>query len=246
MQRQVVGGSLLFPIDHMRDVLRLYADYAREAPDELYLDCLIIQAPGGAPGVAGFNLCWSGPENEAERVIAPLRALGTPAVDGVSAVDYVALQRSGDIDDPRALGQYLTGGFVTEISDGLVEGLAEGFQGDPSRVTVVFFQHSGGAIGRVAQDATAFPNRNALAGIGINTGWPHGQDPAPHMAYAREYWRQVERFSDGFYTVDVPPGVTPEGVDENYRGNHPRLVEVKNRFDPGNLFRMNTNVQPTV
>lgn len=245
MQRQVVGGVLLFPMDRMREVLRLYADYAPEAPDELYLDCLILREPGEAPGVAGFDLCWSGPENEAERALAPLRRLGAPALDAVTAVDYVTLQRSADVTDPRAVGQYLTGGFVTQLSDGLIDGIVEGFEHDPTRATIVYFQQSGGAIARVGADATAFPNRYAMASLGVVTGWPHGSDPTPHMEYARRYWRELQPFSDGFYAVDVPPGTSTEGVNENYRENFPRLVQIKNRYDPTNLFRRNTNIQPT-
>ena len=245
MQRDVVGGTILYPVSMMRAVLERYREYHERAPDDLYMDFLAIQAPGDAPGVSGFSVCYSGPEARAESVLAPLRDLGTPIVDDVARMDYVAQQRSGDIDDPRALGQYLTGGFIAELPDGLIDGLVDGFQGDPSRATIVFFQHSGGAINRIPSDATAFPHRYAMANVGINTGWPFGADAAPHMAYARQYWRNIQQFGDGFYTVDVPPDTTAEGINRNYRGNYARLVTVKDRYDPKNLFRLNTNVEPT-
>ncbi|NNF28597.1 MAG: FAD-binding oxidoreductase [Gemmatimonadetes bacterium] len=244
MQRDVVGGAILYPLSMMRDVLERYREYHERAPDELYMDFLGIQAPGGDPPVTGFSVCYSGPENQAEAVLAPLRSLGDPLVDTVARMDYVAQQRSGDIDDPRAQGQYLTGGFIAELPDGLIDGLVDGFKGDPRRATVVFFQHSGGAINRIPNEATAFPHRYAMANVGINTGWPFGAEADAHMDYARQYWRSIQQYGDGFYTVDVPPDTTAEGINRNYRGNYDRLVTIKNRYDPGNLFRLNTNVEP--
>ncbi len=246
MERQVVAGVIFFPLARLRDVLEVYAEYGPRAPDELYLDLLVIKEPGDAPGVAGFQVCYTGPEARAERALAPLRALGTPMVDGIARMDYVAVQRSGDVSDPRALGSYLTGGFFPEVTQGLMDALVNGFQGDPRRATVVFMQPSGGAINRVPVDDTAFPHRSEMANLGINTGWPFGQDPQPHMDYARAFWREVQPHTRGFYTVDVPEGTTDESVNRNYRENFRRLVQIKNRYDPGNLFRLNTNVQPTV
>ena len=151
MQRRVVGGRIMFPIAKAREALKLYADYALEAPDELYFDYFMMLPPGGANGVAGFSVCYSGPESGAEKALAPIRGLGTPAMDGVAAMDYVSLQRSGDIDDPRATGSYLKGGFVTEIAPDLVTAIVENFEGHPRRATQLFFQHAGGAIGRAAR-----------------------------------------------------------------------------------------------
>lgn len=246
MRRQVVGGNIMFPLARARDVLNVYAEYASEAPDELYLDLILMSPPGGEPGVAGFSLCYSGPPNGAERALDPIRGLGTPVADDVKAVDYVALQRSGDVTDPRAMGVYIKGGFIPEVTPGLVDALVDGFEGDPRRMTNVFFQHGRGAIGRLPSDATSFSHRYALANMGIVVGWPHGQDPSEHVEWIRSFHASVERFTGGFYTNDMPPGTTPDQVNANYRGNYPRLVQIKNKYDPTNLFRLNANIEPTV
>ena len=104
MQRQVVGGRIMFPIAKALDALKFYADYALEAPDELYMDYFMAYPPGGVDGVAGFSVCYSGPESEAEKALAPIRGWGTPAMDSLAAMDYVALQRSGDVRRPARLG----------------------------------------------------------------------------------------------------------------------------------------------
>ena len=244
MQRQVVGGRIMFPIAKAREALKLYADYALEAPDELYFDYFMMLPPGGADGVAGFSVCYSGPESGAEKALAPIRGLGTPAMDGVAAMDYVALQRSGDIDDPRATGSYLKGGFVTEIAPDLVTAIVENFEGHPGRATQLFFQHAGGTIGRAAPDATSFAHRYAQLNMLNAVGWNVGDDPTAHVDWIRRYWAELEPFTSGFYTNEVGEE-TAEMIDANYRQNFDRLVGIKNRYDPTNLFRLNANVQPT-
>ena len=244
MQRQVIAGRIVFPIARAREVLSVYADYAPRAPDELHLDCGIVQPPGGAPGFAGFPFCWSGDPSGFDRAIAPIRRLGTPLMESVQAMDYVAVQRSGDIDDPRAFGVYTKSGFVSEIPPALVRAITEAFTGHATRNTQIFFQHGAGAIGRVAATATAFPQRNVLANMLCMIAWRSGDDGEEHIRWIRQYWTGIEPFTDGFYINDQELGHVAEVVRRNFRENHARLVAVKRRYDPTNLFRLNANILP--
>ena len=88
-------------------------------------------------------------------------------------MDYVQVQRINDSTDTRAIASYLKGGFIGKMPGELVSALVDGFQGDPRRMTVLFFQHCGGASGRVADGATAFAHRYALANMMTVAGWPH-------------------------------------------------------------------------
>lgn len=245
MQRQVVGGYIVFPIDRARDVLSLYAEYLPQAPDDLDLVFFMSQAPG-RPGGVGFAVCYSGPEDRAERALAPIRRLGTPAFDGIQTVDYVALQRSGDIDDPRAIATYLKSGFIPDLPADLVSILVDDFEADPTRTTGMFIQPGGGAISRVANDATAFAHREALGNLGVSVDWIPGEDPSEHIAWLRKFWSEIEPFTQGFYANDLGPDVSAAKINANFAGNYHRLVQVKNKYDPDNLFRLNPNVQPTV
>jgi hypothetical protein len=103
---------------------------------------------------------------------------------------------------------------------------------------------SGRAINRIAESATAFPNRNAVNSPTVVVSWNDGADPEPHIRYIRSYWQTVEKFTDGFYT-NTGDYETQASVNSNYRGNLGRLVELKDRYDPGNLFRLNANVLPS-
>lgn len=245
MQRQVIAGKLTFPFDKTRDVLAAYADYAPAAPDDLYFDPIVVLPPGGAPGAAQIEVCYSGPAQDADRVLAPLRKIGTPISDSIKAMEYVDLQHSGDTSDPRAMATYLKGGFISTMPGDLITALVDGFQGDPRRVTALFFQHCGGACSRVPEDATAFAHRYALSNMMIMSGWSHGAtDSADHIEAIRRHWSKLEKYTRGFYVNDMPREATAKDINANYRGNYTRLVALKTKYDPTNLFRLNANVQP--
>jgi FAD/FMN-containing dehydrogenase len=246
MDRQVLAGGILYPIARARDVLKLYGDVAAEAPDELQIDLFMVRPRGGADGMAGFNVCYSGDPGLAERLLAPLRRLGGAVVDRVQGVDYVALQRSGDTSDPRAQGSYSKGGFVDAITAELIEALVTPFEAHPARSTLLFAQHSGGAINRVAADATAFPQRDVMANVLCFVNWRHGDDPSAHVDWIKAYWDGVAPHTAGFYVNDLEETHSTADIRANYRRNHERLVAVKNRYDPRNLFRLNANILPTV
>jgi len=247
MSRDVVGGRVMFPLSEARRVLEFYADYSVSAPDDLYMDFFMGQGPGDAPGGAGISVCYSGPVDEAERLLAPIRSVAPPTVDSLKTMDYVALQRSGDIDDPRALGIYLKGGFLSGVDGALVDRLMDGFEAHPGRRVGFFLQHAGGAIDRVPTEATAFANRNCSHNLGISAGWPMARtsDPSAHIDYLRRYWASVEPLTQGFYTNDIADEAGGK-IRTNYGSNYARLVTVKNRYDPTNLFRLNANIAPTV
>jgi FAD/FMN-containing dehydrogenase len=245
MRREVIAGSVRFPMSRARDVLAMYAAYAAAAPDELYMDPVIAAPPGGAPGAVTVEVCYCGPQENAERALAPIRKLGTPERDTIKANDYVRIQRWNDSGDSRAVGSYLKGGFVSQVPDKLVSAIVDNFQPDPGRMTLLFFQHCGGASSRQPEGATAFAQRDALANMMVVAGWRQGVDEAaPHMQAARKYWATLEPFTRGFYVNDLAREATASDINANYRGNYQRLVKIKKTYDPTNLFRLNANVQP--
>jgi hypothetical protein len=167
-------------------------------------------------------------------------------MDDLKTMDYTAVQRSGDIDDPRAVGSYLKSGFVASVPNDLVTAIVDRFESDPRRGTAVFSQLGRGAIARVPADATAFAQRDILANLLCSVDWKQGDDPSAHIQWIKQYWAGIERFTYGFYVNDLDYDATTASVKANYRSNHNRLVAVKNKYDPKNLFRMNANVKPTV
>jgi len=245
MQREVVAGTVVYPVERARDVLTVFAEYSLEAPDELDSGFFVGYPPGDESPACGFYVCWSGPADRAEAVLAPYRSLGTPLADQIQPMDYVAVQKSGDIDDPRARAAYVKSGFIPAMPGGLIDAILAGLDGDPRRSTGVFYQQSGGAISRVPNDATAFAFRDAIGNLLCSVDWATGDDPTGHVAWIKEYWTAIEPYLLGFYVNDLELETTAADVNANYRGNYERLVRIKNRYDPENLFRLNANIRPS-
>ena len=241
MQREVVGGNIGWPISQSADVLSLYADLCERAPDDLYLDFVLWSEPGNAEPVVMIQTCYSGPAGNAERVLAPLINFGNPVFNGIATTDYVALQRSGDDSDPRSAGQYLKSGFNQGISDDLIKSLTGGFEPHPERATVAFFQQSGGQIGRVSAESTAFAHRWATHSVFTTVAWEPGVDRGPHVDYVRKWWNDVEPDTRGFYSNEVSDE-SQAVLNRNYEGNFNRLLSIKEKYDSTNLFRLNANI----
>ncbi len=244
MNRTVIGGDVVFSPDRAKDVIRSYADFSQHAPDELSLDLIMAAPADGEPGAVVIHAVYSGDHADADAALAPLAKFGKPLANTIGPIDYVELQKTWDNSDPRHGGDYLKSGFVTDISDAQINVVVDGFEADPERSTTFFYGHSGGAINRVDEDATAFPNRNAICSPFVSVSWNKGADPDPHVQYIRSYWSTIEAFTDGFYT-NISDYETQANLNKNYRGNFNRLVDLKDRYDPGNLFRLNANVQPS-
>ena len=244
MQRTIVGGEAVFPIERMKDVLKLYAEMSANAPDDLYVDYYMFDPPA-ADGFVMIHVCYSGPEGKADSVLAPLKKLGEPLNNTIKATDYVAIQQSFDNAEPRTGGDYMKSGFTSEINESLINAIADYFEPHPERLSWLFFQHSGGAIGRIDPDATAFAHRYASHALGAVATWNPGADPAPHFAYVRQYWKELEPHTRGFYTNEVSDEAQTV-VNANYQGNFERLLKVKDEYDPTNLFRLNANIRRAV
>ena len=244
MDREVIGGTVAFPFSEAKSVMNFFADYAANAPDELYLDGGITSDPQQGSFVF-LHICYSGPKNMAAKIVDPIRNAGTPIFDQIKSMDYVALQRSGDISDPRASGNYMKSGFASEITPEVIDAILYGFEEHPQRRMTVVYQHAGGAIGRVASDATAFAHRHVKHDTLFLMSWPVGIDATEHINWVRQYWKTVEPHTRGVYANDLVD-VSQQKTHRNYGGNYDRLLALKNQYDPTNLFRLNANIVPTV
>lgn len=243
MQREVVSGRFTFPMDEARQVMNFFGEYAEAAPEEMHVGTGLGAGPGMPEPVVSIHFVWSGDPKDVDKLVAPIRKAGNPTEEKIDAWDYVALQRSGDYDDPRANGSYARTGFVGAFAPGLVDAILDNFEMAPDRATWIGTQQSGGAIGRVPNDATAFAHREARHNLLSFVSWKHGSDPTEHVAYIKRHWENVAPYTRGFYTNDVFDE-TQEEINANYRGNYARLLEVKQTYDPANLLRLNANIKP--
>ena len=166
-----------------------------------------------------------------------------PGADTIAKVDYVEIQRAWDNTDSRS-SEYMKAGFVNENPAELIDRIVDGYETHPARGTVIYCQQSGGAIGRVPVDATAFAHRKSAGNWFTTVSYAPDEDGTPHVNYLKAYWKTLEPFTDGWYTNDAADQ-SQQALHANYQGNFPRLRKIKNEHDPGNLFRLNANVKPS-
>lgn len=239
------GGTMMFSPQDTPAVLKHFAGFAADAPDELYIDGAVVVVPK-VGRVMVFDVCYSGPMKNAEKALDPIRRFRKPLKDGLGPTTYVTLQASGDESNAAGRGYYERSGYLKSIDPGLIDASLAAME-DPNAGDIVFWAN-GGAVSRVKPEATAVWHRDAARSLLVDTDWddPHdvkARDEAMH--WTRETWHKLEQFTDGFY-VNTMAGDDPHGrVKATYGGNFPRLVKLKDQYDPTNLFRMNANIPPS-
>ena len=240
------GGHLMFSPEDTPDALRFFAGFAADTPDELYLDAALVRVPN-LGRVMVCDVCYSGAVQQGERVLEPLRRFRKPIQDALAPTTYVTLQASGDVASAAGRGYYERSGFLHSLEPGLIDASLAIMDEPQAAGDIVFWQH-GGAVSRVKPDATAVWHRDAARSLLVDADWddPHDEHARDvGMQWARETWHKLEPFTDGFY-VNTMAGDDPhQRVRSTYGGNYPRLVKLKDRYDPTNLFRLNANVPPS-
>ncbi len=241
MDPVILGGNITWPLAQARDVLRYYRDITADAPDVVNLNLDLYSEPEGS--MIAIEVCWSGDRSQGEAWLKKLRAFGKPARDAIAPMPYVAIQ-SGD-DEALAAGgyYYLKSGMMTQLKDDGIDLIIDSFKRMPNWY-LMFLEHGGAAYGKMAPAATAFPNRDmalTLAAIGV---WPNKDGVEENMAKMRANWKEVAPLTKGFYSNYADADVTMAGHRENYGANFERLVSLKAKYDPDNLFRLNANVPP--
>jgi FAD/FMN-containing dehydrogenase len=239
----VLGGMLNWSWKDARAVLEFYADYAPRKPDELCIDLFMRSTPNGEPGLSIMTV-WSADHAAGERALEPLRKLARTAQGTVAPTPYVKLQSMFDAGFPDGRKYYQKSGLVSTLTPKAIDTLIEVFEKRRAHPLTMQLQGMGGAAHRVKPDATAFVHREALWDMAIITNWDNDADSAANIAAMRALWTQMEPLTYGFY-VNSRSEDDLKAFRENYGDNYPRLVKLKNQYDPMNLFRLNANVVPT-
>jgi FAD/FMN-containing dehydrogenase len=243
MDPMVLGGVFTWRFERAREVLDFYAQFAPGKPDMLCTDLLLRSAPNSDPTVS-MVVCWSGEPAEGERALEPLRKLARTAQGNVGPTPYVRLQSMFDGGFPDGRKYYQKSGLLSTLTQPLSDTLIDLFQAPRAQPLTMQLQGMGGAAGRVAPNATAFVHRNALWDMAIITQWENAAESEANIAAMRAVWARLEPFAIGFY-VNSRYEDDVKAFRENYGDNYPRLVQLKQQYDPMNLFRLNANVLPT-
>jgi FAD/FMN-containing dehydrogenase len=250
----ILAGMLAWPLTAAPAVLRFLREFLAEAPDEVGILGTLRLAPAlpiippalqGQPIVVAV-LTYAGAVEDGERVLRPVRTFGTPVLDAVAPKPYALHQKMFDAAFPHGRHYYWKSHRLPPLNDAMIEIIAEHAAEITSPLSTVGLFCFGGAVGRVPDAATAFPNRDAAHDINIVAAWlPDEREPARHTAWVRRFFTALEPHSRGVY-VNFTSDDSIDRVRAAAYGPEKwrRLVALKRKYDPTNLFRLNANIPP--
>ncbi|MFS8050563.1 FAD-binding oxidoreductase [Rhizobium sp. BR 314] len=238
-------GSVLHRYDHARGAMKFYHEFSSRAPDELSVDAALVTTPSG-DRFFNISACYVGPQEVGEQVLAPLMTFGSPIESSLVARSYLQIQSSGDALFPRGRRYYWKAQFLNDIGDDLIDALLDAYAKAPSRASLLVFQQVGGAIARVSKSDSPYANRDAHYDCFPIAIWDASADDEANMRWARELWHAVRPYSTGGVYANNLGDEGEDRVRAAYGENYARLVTLKNKFDPTNLFRLNQNIKPTI
>ena len=248
---EVLAGPIVHAMDAAPELLRFWFEYMADAPDALQCMPLIFALPaepgsGREQGDTVFALypLWAGDPAEGEAAVAPLRAFGRPLSDGVGTAAYATLLAA--LDDTFRSGHrnYYRSAFFDDMGDTVIDAIARLGGPVPTPFSSIFLEPLGGAIARVAPDATAFPyRRHAFCATAVPK-WEHAADDARMIGWAdRIFDALAPQAVGGVYVnyLDTAAGIAPDAA---WGDNRERLAELKHRWDPENLFGGSPAIPP--
>jgi FAD/FMN-containing dehydrogenase len=243
----VLGGPVLYPLQDASAVFRNFLERAKEVPDDLTTAFVFIHAPDGSGAkLCGPAVCHAGDEHDrAEADLRPLREFGTPAADMVDRLPYPVMNTLLDDAFPRGTLNYWKAAYVDELSDSTADVIVDAFEAAPTEMCMLIVELFHGAVTRVEPTATAFPHRERGFDIAIMPQWTDPADTDACISWARDTFDALQPFMTERVYVNYLSHDEENRVRQAYGPNYDRLVELKRRYDPNNLFRLNQNIKPS-
>ncbi len=248
----IFGGPMFFDLSHAGDVLHFYGDFIKDAPEELGTFPGFHIAPPlpfipeervGRPHLA-MVMCWTGEMGEGEKLLARYHDVAPVAAEHVGAMPYPALNAAFDALFPPGLQGYWKTTYSKELTDQAIEAHLEYGPKVPAVNTAVHIYSINGAVNRVAPDATAFAFRDVTFATVIAGIWPDPAQNEANIGWVRDYHDALAPSAEEGGYVNFMDGDDQTKVRASYRGNYGRLVDVKKKYDPDNLFHINQNIKP--
>jgi FAD/FMN-containing dehydrogenase len=249
----VLSGMILHPLDDARKVLEFYREFIVTAERELTCWFVLRQAPP-APFVPVewhgreiliLAVCVTGPLDRAEELARPLREFGNPIVDIIQPMPFTAWQSILDAPQVAGARNYWKSHEFDELSDGLIDTLLEHVLKIPDPQSDIAFAHLGGAIREIPLDATAYSHRDSEFAVNIHGRWADSAKDEACIAWARGLHNALQQFSTGSVYVNFMTEEETDRVRAAYGPHYERLVQLKDKYDPTNLFRLNQNIRPS-
>ncbi len=250
----VFVGAIFYPFEEAKTILPAWRDFMTGAPEELSSLAICWSVPPHPPfppeihgtPVVVVAAAYSGSVEDGERVVQPLRELAEPVVDASGPWPWLGLQSGFDAIFPKGELRYWKSRSVRELSDEVIDEIISLASRRPTPLTDIVTWHHGGAMSRVGETETAYGGRDVQFLVTAEASWTDPAQNEEAIAWAREVWDAMERYSTGSVYLNFP-GLGEEEDDlahAGYGANYARLAELKAKYDPENLFRMNINIPP--
>ncbi|MGD8487365.1 MAG: FAD-binding oxidoreductase, partial [Chloroflexota bacterium] len=254
---EVYAGAAWFSRQRWRDIIRLYAEWTTDLPDPLTTMARFIvpmdhwDVPAELKGrpVLSIGWCWAGTDMSRGEAAVTTVAEAKPDFLMAGPTNWLDLQTRDDDFFPEGARAYFKSLYFDAFSDDLVATLTDQAATAPSALTATEIHHLGGAFGRVDEQATAFGNRDARYLLNIRATWTEAADDAANVGWVRGFWSALERYARGGHYANFLGHEEGPEARAQARASYPpatweRLVQLKNEWDPMNVFRLNRNVPP--
>ena len=246
----MLAGQIIHPLSEAVGLLRLYREFMRTANDDVQCFAFFFRVPPipvfpeAFHGQVVLDLIVFHPDAGAEATFAPLLGFGQPILSYVSRQPYVDAQRAFDAGVPDGQRWDSRAQDLADLSDEVIDVVLSRIGELPGDFTSAYFAPGGGALARVDASATAFPHRHAAFSFHIMAGWSRPADDERVTAWAQDFCDALEPHSTGGVYVNILGAGEQGRIRAAYGDNFDRLVELKRKWDPENLFRMNHNIRP--
>jgi len=250
--KDIYGGPMFFELKDAATVLRFFREFIKDAPEpfggfpawQIAPPLPFIpEARHGEPFLA-FVACWAGPMEDGERILKPLHDVAPVVAEYVAPMPYPALNGLFDALLPPGLQQYWKANFLSELDDAQIEAQLQYGPKVPTVNSTGHIYPINGAVHRVASDATAFAYRDAAFATVIAGAWPDPADNRANIEWVRDYYgASAAHAQEGGY-INFMSEDDQQRIKANYKGNYERLLDVKRKYDPDNLFHLNQNIKP--
>jgi FAD/FMN-containing dehydrogenase len=250
----VYGGLIAWPFERAAEVMDVYRTVTADAPRELAVWLSLLTAPPEPfvpPQWQGRKLCamavcYTGDPRDGDDAVAPLRALGEPALDLLAVTQYTDIQSYLDDTEPEGMHYDWRSEFLAGLTAELLGTMRELFADCPAPMADIGLLHLGGALNEHAGDDGAVGNRDARYVVGVKGMWPPGEPEEERFrAWVGTGGDRIRPYGLGRTYINFQgPDESAARVRATYGANYPRLLEIKRRYDPDNVFRSNRNIRP--
>jgi FAD/FMN-containing dehydrogenase len=240
--KTAIGGGVVFPIEQARTVLGNFSDYCEQASDELWMDP-VLECDAAGHRQLNLTLCHCGDDASAARDLAAIRKFGTPVRDTVTRKPWLEVQSEFDGDSPPGRGYYMSGGRITKLLPVMLDHAVASILRPGAELGKISLTQHGGASARRPPDSTAYASRDASHNFVVRAAWDERRDADARTLWQKETWKGFAPYSSGLY-ANLNAAEAEVRSRSAYGDNLDRLVRIKTRYDPRNLFHLNPNIAP--